>query len=305
MSHWQLKNSSGYAPLLYGVDNAGNLPSGWSWNALDSACYARFQGKLRKGSASMGVTVASWKQSRDMIVSRSNHLRKTVDSAIRHLEGNKGALKRLRKEREPLANQVLEGEFGWKPLFQDMHAALYTVCKDGIPPDWVTSRASSGIQTTQSSSSLRRTEDGIARVTYSAKVDIENPNLWLLNRLGLINPAMVAWDLVPWSYVVNMLVNVNSMIGSVTDEIGLKISNRSVTRTCLLGREYFQTDGSGSSRSYAFERHLIKSKNRELNSGVQPHWQVKVPDFNWELAVIATSLALQRIKKLNNLIRLI
>lgn len=292
---------SGYCPTFYGASNGSTEPMDWSWNALDNECYARFQGRLRKGSASMGVTIASWKQSRDMIVTRSNHLRRTLDSTIGHLQGNRGALKRLRRDREPLANQVLETEFGWRPLFSDLHNALFTVCKDGIPPEWITSRARTAVYNYRKVGSTTITEDGTMKVSYSARVEIENPNLWLLNRLGLINPATVLWDLIPWSFVVNMFVNVNAMISSITDEVGLNISGRSVTRSSLIGREYLQFDSGG----YAHERHLLKAKNRELGTQVYPHWQVKVPDLNWELALIASSLVVQKFKTINNLIRVL
>ena len=301
MSTSQSLGPGGYCPTFYGVSAGSSDPRDWSWSGLDNECYARFQGRLRKGSASLGVTAASWKQSRDMIVNSSNHLRRTLDSTIAHLQGNRGALKRLKRERDPLANRVLEVEFGWRPLFSDLHSALFTVCKDGIPPEWITSRARTYVETKQGNplGPTYITEEAHMKVSYSAKVVISNPNLWLLNRLGLINPLTVAWDLIPWSFVVNMFLNVNSMIGSITDEVGLDISGRSVTRTSLVGREYLQYDSGGRT----FERQLLKAKNRELGAQVRPHWELKVPNLNWELALIASSLVVQRFKTINNLIR--
>lgn len=257
----------------------------------------------------MGVTLASWKQSRDMIISRANSMRRMVDSSIGHLEGNPGALRRLKREREPLAGQVLEGEFGWKPLAQDIHAALFTVCKDGIPDEWITSRAKGTIFDSNQVGTnpvSRNSWDGRAWVTYSAKVAISNPNLWLLNRLGLINPATVALDLIPWSFVTAMFINQNQMVNSITDEVGLTVSNQSITRCTHSGYERFQySPGSANYPGPSFGRVNQKNRVRTTATSLQPKWQVKVPDLNWELAVIATSLVVQRIQKLNRLIRLI
>lgn len=288
-------------------------PSGYSWTKLDNEAYAKFQGKIRKGSASMGVTLASWKQSRDMIISRSKHLGKTLDGCLESLQGNGKLREKLRRTKEPLANQVLEYEFGWVPLYQDLHAALTTVCKDGIPDEWVTSRARTYLMESWKDGSNpinRHTIDGQMQTSYNAKVAITNPNLWLLNRLGLINPATVLWDLIPWSFVVNMFVNTNAMINSITDEVGLSISNQNITRSVRFGYERFSqsTPSTQYPMGYpgpAFGRVSGKWKRRTVGTSLQPTWQVKVPDLNWELAVIATSLVVQKFKKINNVIRLI
>lgn len=305
MSHWQ--GNPAPPVVVYPVRGAsafGYFPAGWSWTDLENQAYARFQGKLRKGSASLGVTAASWRQSRDMIVNRMNHTRRTLDSSIAALEGNKGALKRLRKEREPLAGQVLEYEFGWAPLVSDLKAALTTVC-DAVPDEWITSRASGVVMVTlPSTSSFRGTWDGKCRITYNARVAISNPNLWLLNRMGLINPGVVAWDLIPWSFVVNMFVNVNTMISSVTDEVGLSFSDRNITKSSLLGLEILDRSPSNYQDS-AFTRILKKTKDRSIGGSLAPSLTVKLPSLNWELAVIASSLVVQRIKKINQLIRVL
>lgn len=300
-SHWIYESGVGIPPAVEDPNSGGSLPADFSWSALENEAYAKFQGKLRKGSASLGVTAASWRQSRDMIVNRTNKFRKTLDSSIARLEGNFGALQRLRKEREPLAGQILETEFGWIPLCQDLKAALTTVC-DAVPDEWMTSRASCVVYEYQSSSSVRLAWDGKCKLTYNAKVAIENPNLWLLNRLGLINPGVVAWDLVPWSFVVNMFVNVNTMISSITDEVGLSISGQNITRSSHLGRETLRTSPW---LDRTFTRVNKRAKNREFGSSLQPSLTVKLPNLDWNLAVIASALVVQRIQKLNRLIRLV
>lgn len=301
ISYWIRESGLGLPDTVDGASSGGSFPPDWSWSALENQAYAKFQGKLRKGSASLGVTAASWRQSRDMIVNRSNHLRRTLDSSIAALEKNPGALKRLRKERQPLAGQVLEYEFGWAPLFSDMKAALTTVC-DAVPDEWMTSRASCVVYEFQSGPNIRLAWDGQCKLAYNARVRISNPNLWLLNRLGLINPAVVAWDLVPWSFVVNMFANVNTMISSITDEVGLTMDAQNITRSSHLGRETLRISPW---KDQTFTRVNKRTKNREYGSSLQPSLTLKLPDLNWELAVIATSLVVQKIQKLNRLIRLI
>lgn len=302
-------NGNKYSPLGFSDQcNPSQVP-GWDWGPLDNQALARFRGKIRKGSASMGVTLASWKQSRDMIVNRSNHLRKTLDTRYEVLKGNKHALDRLWRDREPTANQVLETEFGWRPLFQDMYAALYTVCQDGIPPEYVKGRARGIISVKTGhpdplASAGSRTWYGDASSTVASRVNISNPNLWLLNRLGLINPGTVIWDLIPWSFVVNMFLNVNAMINQVTDEIGLSVTDISTTHTSSITMTDVRKDATASRGVYSTTYGGVY-KTRTTGSLPAVSWQVKVPDLNWELCLIASSLVVQKIKKINTLIRLI
>jgi len=278
--------------------------------SLENQAYARFNGKLRKGSASLGVTLASWKQSRDMIVNRHNHAKRTLDSAYTGLLGNKRAVERLRREREPLANQVLETEFGWKPLFEDVHAAIFTACDALMGSEWMTSRARTSISESRIDSGNPQfigtmTWRGKAWVSYGARVSISNPNAWMLNRLGLINPATVIWDLVPWSFVVNMFVNVNQILNSFTDEVGLSITDRHLTRgqayNLIHDIKISPGQPGGSMRSGL----AYKERTRVLDTAPALSWQLKVPKLDWELALIASSLVVQKIGKINRLIRAI
>lgn len=300
---------SGSYPLRpLDADEGERTPLGFNYSDVDNIAYNRWRGKLFKGGASVGVSLASWNQSRDMIVNRLGHLRRTLDSSIHALTGNKGALGRLKREREPLANQVLETEFGWRPLIGDVHAALTTVCQDGVPPMWVTGKGKQYVDVASASDRFgdhqRSHHFGFKTTVYGTRVSIANPNLWLLNRLGLINPSTVAWDLVPWSFVVNMFVNVNAMINSVTDTVGLSVSEHSITRSC-----FFRHDTDRWSDSFPGARaqgsRVIREKTRTLYQPLYPTFEVKVPDLNWELALIASSLVVQKFRKINNLIRAI
>jgi len=283
-------------------------PESLDWASIDNVALAKFNGKLRYGSASLGVTLGSWRQSRDMIVRRSKDLGDAADRAREALRINPGWLRYLRKgKRDPLANQVLEHKFGWKPLFTDIHAALSSVCEHAIPPEFVKSRHRRHVvESTHDVGPydwVRQEWEGLAMTTVSARVSISNPNLWLLNRMGLINPATVAWDLVPWSFVVNMFVNVNAMIGSVTDHVGLQIEDKATTRTWK-GLSRVQTYNSFyPDDGYSDNRILWSDKKRIVGSIPSYSWEFKLPSLNWDLAVTAASLALQKVKKLNSLIR--
>lgn len=236
---------------------------------------------------------------------RRRKIRRQVNGRTRYLQRNahfRGKMK------DPVANAVLETEFGWMPLFQDIHAALSTVCGD-IPPTYITSRhrevVSSSVETLGNAQSYTQTWSGWCRVSLAATAIPTNPNAALLNRLGLINPATVVWDLIPWSFVVNMFLNVNDLVSSITDEVGYDVGNRSRTDTVntltdVTAWRYNLADNYGWSSASVNRKYKVRSRVNDF----APSWQVKVPDLNWELAAIATSLVVQKFKKLNRLLSL-
>jgi hypothetical protein len=268
--------------------------------------YAQWVGKLRHGSASMGVTLGSWTQSRSMIVDRSRKLLRflgTVQANVRRKPW-------LYRKRD-LASDFLEGEFGWLPLVSDIHAAVTTVCGDAIPPQWArASRTYTMNETTEQRNagmvSNRRTLSGNARMTIACGVEIANPNLWLANRLGIINPATVAWDLVPWSFVVNMFLNVNQVVGALTDTVGLTLTNGSVTRSSRILREersWITVNHTVGGRQYTRGQSYginvnTKSRTRTTGAPPMPSLSFRLPNVNFELAAIATALVAQRARSI-------
>jgi len=305
--------------------STAHFPPGFTFTSLDNQALARFNGKLRKGSASLGVSLASWKQSREMIVNRLTTATKVVDRAYSRLSKDKLNLQRLRRRARDtgnrnasgevtLPNAALEFEFGWAPLIGDIHAVLNTACQQAVPPQWVRAAGKGDLSASRSDTGAganpktRETWSGRANVTVAACVLIDNPNLWMLNRLGLINPATVAWDLVPWSFVVNMFANVNQLISSFTDEVGLTITNRSTTRSALITYEKlsYSTDlisgipypGPGWGR--VEDRYKVRTPGSFPSVSLM----LKLPEVNWELAVIASSLLLQKAKRLSRLLSL-
>lgn len=290
------------------VARAARLPPGFDILMLDNIVSAKFNGKLRKGSAALGVTLGSWKQSREMIVKRLSDVSRVFERAYHRLKRNPDKVRELRHKRDPFANEFLEGEFGWRPLYEDVSKALEVMTLP-LPPTWVTARHKAWVEDRQvlQQTYQRSQTDWLVRAqcTYGAKVAITNENLWLANMLGLVNPVMVIWDRIPWSWVVGMFGNFNQMISSMTDEVGLNVTDRHLTRSyksvCSVSARFWAAQGVD--KPYGFDAdYLYTYKYRELGTSPLLRWQVRVPNVNWELAAIASAVVVQRISKLNRLI---
>lgn len=276
---------------------------------LSTRVRARFDGKLRKGSASLGVTIASWKQSRDMVVKRMRDAQRALDRTYMRLSRDRRLVNRIRKDRrEPLADQILETEFGWLPLIEDVRTSLTTMWESPTFEDWVKASANAQIGPKETGFIQLGTTgkyEALMRGSFACKVRVDNPNLWLANRAGLVNLPGIAWDLVPWSFVVNMFGNFNQIISSMTAYAGLTLSDLSYTETTRMLVYYEILNNSGGSRVPAktLETIYMKEKTRTLNQMPPLTLVLKVPELNWNLALIASSLVVQKIKRINQLIR--
>jgi len=66
-------------------------------------------------------------------------------------------------------------------------------------------------------------------VTVNLVAKVDNPTLARLNSLGLINPLTVAWERMPWSFVVDWFIPVSTFLQALSATIGLDFFTGSVT----------------------------------------------------------------------------
>lgn len=130
----------------------------------------------------------------------------------------------------------------------------------------------------------------ICRVVYYQKVT--NATLHGLNSLGLTNPALIAWELVPFSFVIDWLLPIGNFLGALTATQGLtfiagfedriveyKIDWRTWRYDFLSGVKHW-----GSAEMYSFQR-VVKS-----------NWDLPVPYWKnpFSSTHVVTALALLR-----------
>lgn len=255
-------------------------------NAADAASYAKFRGQLYKGAAALGVTLGSFKQSRDMVVNRYNLLNERADLAIARAASELWTPKKA-------ASLHLEIIFGWTPLLVDIHAATTSVIH--LAPVRGSVRASVTDTWYERPHSFWQDIEMKVRSTRSAMYEVSNPNTWLAERAGLLNPAAVAWDLVPWSFVVNMFVNTGQLVNSITDFAGLTFDNDTVTRTCSYRGQWVALDKASQFMQGVDQR-------REYGADQRPPLVFRLPDVNWYTASMAASLFTQKLGAISGLV---
>ncbi|UUW21377.1 MAG: maturation protein [Sanya fiers-like virus 40] len=285
---------------------------------------ARAEGKLRKGSGSLGVSLATWGQSSRMVKGRLKpmvtftgkflHLLESVPPARRRLRVKDPTVRDVHKHikrldpsnKTKLADWILEYEFGWKPLFEDLKAALTDYTR-AIPPDYVSARAKRTLpdlkwvyQDTPPWGGIRywRFDGHEIRASVSYRVEVTNPNLWLANYLGLINLPGIAWDLVPWSFVVNMFSNAGSLVNSLTNHVGLGLSEYCTTTKHAGFVLHHQYDYYF--RGYTEQKYILQRKKRTVGVPPKRSFVLRMPKGDFELGLIAGSLLTQQVRRLRS-----
>lgn len=127
-----------------------------------------------------------------------------------------------------LANNYLEFHFGWSPLIKDIGSAV-EVLQNGVPPVRVVGSATRSYKFDSNSGDFSYRHQVLETTKISAWIKVSNPDLSLATQLGFVNPLLVAWELVPYSFVVDWFVNVGDYLQSFTDFLGFEIIEPSVT----------------------------------------------------------------------------
>jgi len=124
-----------------------------------------------------------------------------------------------------LSGLWLEFHFGWAPLIGDIFSAIEIL--DSAPPPFpikgtaLIREKSTFIDGSAGQWSRRCYMTNEVRAWVGGAVRVTNPNLRLASQLGLVNPASVAWELVPFSFLVDWFVNVGDYLEQFSDTAGM------------------------------------------------------------------------------------
>lgn len=211
-------------------------------SAIDKA-RTKFVSQMRGEAAEMAVALAERKQAVQMMASRATQLY-SFTRAVRKFQfvkaaeilGVKDARRKvsklnLKRKSQAFANNYLEFHFGWSPLISDI-GSVVDLLQGEIAPLQIRGRGRDALKWMSSTNSgwpyynaETLTHELVAKSVVQATVTVSNPNLYLANKLGFTNPATIAWELVPFSFVVDWFVNVSDFLGQFSEFHGLSVSN--------------------------------------------------------------------------------
>lgn len=261
----------------------------------------RLTNKVRHSELNLGVTMGEFPETAEFIHSAMvrtakgyRYLRRgQVQRALDTLTGRKNV--KVRDIPGALADSWLAFVFGFQPIANDVASAA-KVLQEGLldpPGDFVFF--------SKKTWELNREVHDIANhvkmegdITGSGmiRVKVTNPDLYKLEQLGLTNPAHVAWELVPFSFVVDWFVPVGQFIQSIQPPSGVTVLDGWTYVKRKVKTKNWTTLGSpgdaGWNTSMTADEHL--KDRRVLSAFATP--KIRVPDVSLSKGQVASGMAL-------------
>nr|WEU70938.1 MAG: maturation protein [Hangzhou fiers-like virus 5] len=209
---------------------------------------SKFISKLQDNRADWATSLIQRQQALDMVASRAlqllgaaRALRKGGTKAFTRALGLSVSGKRVsskpRTSAKSFASSWLEFSYGWSPLVQDIGNSV-SLLESPYPG----SRISKSCRVSERTHAARkygtygdtqaRSSDRVVAARCAAYVAIDNPNLFLASQLGFTNPATVAWEVVPFSFVVDWFVNVGDFLESFSAFHGVTFRDAFTSYKC-------------------------------------------------------------------------
>lgn len=203
----------------------------------------------------------------------------------------------FRKRAKDVSATWLEYHFGWDPLVKDIYNCV-KILENPYDPKVVIKRAT-GSETVYDGNRSDYNRWRVDRVSkygwrLSAKLSVSNPNLFRASQLGLVNPAAVAWELVPFSFVVDWFLPVGEFLNSYSNLFGVTVQDPLSTVLETTTRNH-TTYWSGSRMWGSFDyQHIICERTLALPTYTLRRKQFK--GFSVARGATAISLLIQQLK---------
>jgi len=146
------------------------------------------------------------------------------------------SIKKFEKQGDQLAQSWLELQYGWKPLLSDVYGATKDLAdRDANSANRyrITVKASIKAKTASHSGMPATGYTGPLLAEYGVytRLDyhVDNPAMADLASTGILNPAVLAWELLPWSFVADWFVPIGSYLNAFDAAVGYAFDGGSST----------------------------------------------------------------------------
>lgn len=274
-------------PLLFTAGDTNEVVLDWYDRVADSKANLAEMFATRQQTIDM-----IGKAARDIASSARALRRGNFRDAARHL-----GVGDFRPKSQRFSDRWLELQYGWKPLLGSIYDALEAPSPNASRV--VTARKTF---TRPFSYNEGRTTNGVyldcnaqfnMAVTVSALITMTNSSLQAANAYGITNPALLAWELVPYSFVVDWFLPIGTWISAQTALSGVQVSESSITTTSSYDITYQTKGGTGLPSSTTIipgtKREVYSKKERSLSI---PHPSFPRPDFQLSTSHALNAIAL-------------
>ncbi len=202
--------------------------------------------KIKDSNLNLAQAMAEYRQTARLF---SNAVR-DIAGIVRNIRSGRGGEKLFKALQQPpnkmsgaVANRWLEFQYGVRPLMSDVHGSAEALAK----------ALDEGVFMYQS---VRRTERSFAPTAYpflyggtefevslkvTARYQVRSAAVKQLAEVGITNPALLAWEVIPYSFVIDWFVPVGNWLASIdalagVSDLVVNRSYKSVATTQVVGR---------------------------------------------------------------------
>lgn len=227
-------------------------------------------------------------------------------SLSRSVGGSSVDAARKRLNRKDVSGAWLALQYGWLPLYEDVYAASTAFEALSAPLSMTVPKATRVIRTNRSRESCHNGYD-----VRSSRFSFNHVTLSALptyaQQMGLNNPAEIAWELLPWSFVVDWFFPIGRYIrqaGYIPFLSGINYSGGGYSSIAVFNGQYDPTfdperhyEGLSGSN---FDRHYLRTAGVSASS-----MQVVSPRFvGFDKVLKNSKRILNAVALLNQVIRL-
>lgn len=283
--------------------------------------YSKIREAVQGPSGELLTSALEWRSTLDMITKRAILLRKAYLAARRFdlpevakiLSLTKrqriaveGRIRKMHIQERP--TQIwLEYWMGWAPLIGDIGHALSTL--EAPPP--LNQRFREGVRYTVpavrnepwgkpggSSYQLELIEQS-GQVSAYGQFKVTNHNLRLATQLGFVNPVLTAWQMLPFSFMVDWFANVGDCLSQFSDFAGVELINtgqaslRQITVTRSGVRRVSDPNPPFYRDHYFSSKGKGETRQRGPGAIPRPVFQVGLPKLNLTRAATSISLLVE------------
>lgn len=209
------------------------------------------------------------------------------------------------------SNAWLEYKYGWKPLLQDMHDAQELLNEQILGRDFHDAFKASASGVESNTKDVRGYGGSVlstwhSTVRYSLHLRCEDELSSLASKTGLSNPALLAWELLPYSFVVDWVYPVGEYLEGLHafDGFSFVRGTKSVTTKGMYFVDYTgpvgYTEGiyrfSGKQKGIYFDKYLEHQRTvlGSMPSVLPPKLKMPFKDAASFVDRFATSVSLIR-----------
>lgn len=236
-------------------DNTPPLSYGFhSFQATDYLARKRLAETVNKASVNLGVMFAERQQTANLI---GNTARRIAEAAYALRKGNlrgvsdvlgissrdpgwhSSSLKAAVQKTDPskrVSNYWLEIQFGWKPLLSDIYGSAELLARHAV--GWSHHSTATASASQVYNKSFKRPSDLFTgngtvgcRTRYVANYRLDNYARAAFDSLGITNPLTVAWEILPYSFVVDWFIDVSGFLKTLNAFDGFEYVSGTISRT--------------------------------------------------------------------------